>query len=195
MTDIAQLGQGFVDRAKPAFKRLKSDFEAVGAAAVKAMKAGDLSRDEADALFLDRDHAVTLPLQRLYLERGLLDPVYRFHRATESIKTAAWPTPLAEAALAGFVAAGGGALAIALARFHLEKRRNALRADLRERNRRPKVEGGALMIALSAATIAELPAREAELHAAISRFAPLFAARGTDADHAWLEALRTEVRA
>lgn len=195
MTDIAQLGQRFVDRAKPEFKRFKSDFEAIGAAAVKAMKAGELSRDEADALFLDRDHTVTSPLQRLYLERGLLDLVDRFHRATESIKTAAWPTPLAKAALDGFVAAGEGARAVALARFHLEKRRNALRADLRERKRKPNAEGGALMIALSAATIADLPARKAELIAAIDRFAALFAAHGTEQDKTWLDLLRAEVRA
>ncbi len=195
MTDIHQFGQRFVNRANPAFKRFKSDFEAIGSAAVRAMKAGELSRDEADALFLDRDHAVTLPLQRLYLERGLFDLVDRFHRATESIKTAVWPTPLAKAALDGFVASGEGAWAVALARFHLEKRRNALRIDMRERKRKPTAEGGALMIALSTATIADLPARRAELTAAIDRFAALFTAHGSEADKAWIDTLRAEAQA
>ncbi len=195
MMDIAQLGQHFVDRAIPAFKRFKSDLEMIGSAAAKAMKAGELHRDEARALFLDHGHAISLPLQRLYLDRGLFDLIVRFHRATQSIRTAAWPTPLAQAALEGLVAAGEGTRAVTLVRFHLETHRNALRADLRERRRKPTADGGALMIALSAATIAELPARKAELIAAVDRFALLFATHGTSEDKVWLEAINDEVRA
>ena len=196
MTDIALLGQGFVDRAAPKFRRFKSDLEAIGSAIVKAMEAGELSRDQAQDLFIDHDYAVSVPLQRLYLDRGHFDPVVQFHRATVLITTPDWPTPLAQAALDGFVAAGEGAFAVALARCHLEKRGNALRAHIRERARKPPrkldAEAAAIVRVLSSAMVEEIPERKAELLAALDRFAPLFDTHGGEEDRAWLAGLRAE---
>ena len=197
MTDIARLGQGFVDRAAPGFRRFKGDLEAIGSAIVKAMKAGALPRDQAQDLFIDHDYAVSLPLQRLYLERGHFDLVVRYHSATMLITTPDWPTPLARAALDGFVAAGAGGFAVALARCHLEKRGDALRAHIRERTRKPPrkldAEAAAIVGVLSSAMVEEIPERKTELLAAIDRLAPLFDAHGGEADRAWLAGLRAEV--
>jgi hypothetical protein len=118
---LADLGQRFVDAARPRFRNFRVDLEAIAVVASKAGRAGEIPTVDAAQLFLDRGDSLSLPLVRRYVEARETELVARWLTALGSFHFTGWTTVRNLAALDGMVAAGEAALAVAVVRKHLEK--------------------------------------------------------------------------
>ncbi|MXO75699.1 hypothetical protein GRI40_10765 [Altererythrobacter aerius] len=118
---LQALGQRFVEAARPKFRNFRVDLEAIGIAASKAGRAGDISLEDGAALFLDRGDALSMPLVRRYIAVRETELVARWLMSLPSFHSAGWVTERNLLALDGMVSAGEPALAVRVVRKHLEK--------------------------------------------------------------------------
>ncbi|MDP3675215.1 MAG: hypothetical protein Q8R44_08970 [Novosphingobium sp.] len=195
--ELFAIARPFVDRAVLRFKGVKSDVERIASIVIKARAAGDLSEDAARQIWWDRGHVLSSPVQSRYLEARQFALVDKYQRARAGFPCFDWPDRHAREALEGFVVAGEGALAAALALAHIERAMKSLRLDWRERRRGIPAQLSAdqkdMVRATQAALIARIPLRNQAILLDAGAAQGWIAAYGTNAERAALDAARDEI--
>lgn len=160
---LVPLARQYVDRAKLAFKNFREDLERVERIAVGAMKQGEISKRDAQLMFLDTGDVLTLPLVQRYLERREFELVAKFLKYRIMYHPTGWLTERNRLALDGMIAGGETALAVSLVREFLKKLHQHTQEKWRAAGRKPtqyQIDNGYLEAheRQVAEALAELPA-------------------------------------
>ncbi len=191
---LAALGRAIVDRTKLTFKLFRRDFEAAGAVANAAFRAGEITRQDASDLFVDLGHALSLPLAERYLAEGACARLADWLRARQGLADLEWLGPRNRMAIDGLVAQGEAALAVALLRLHLHKAMNAAKARWRYSASAMKAIAAGKPVPPEAREVAErMPAELDLMVLEIAECEPWITAHGAPSDGQALAEMRDEV--
>lgn len=120
---LAVVAQGFVGPAKLRFRNFREDLERVQQAAMEAMRNDQISKEDAEAIFMDDHHVVSLPLIQRYFEAQEFELVGRWLLSRMARVKTSWMGQRNRIALDGMIAGGESALAVRLLRKYLSKLR------------------------------------------------------------------------
>lgn len=128
---LRDFARAHVGRLRLRFDLFRRDHQRACAAAVESWRDGQITREEAQALFIDADEAISGPLVQRYIEARECGKVADWLRSRPGFRLPGWLTQRNRAALDGFVAQGEAALAVQLIRQHLNKAVGGVRAHRR----------------------------------------------------------------
>lgn len=128
---LAEFAREQVARAALRFKGFRQDYERVSNAATAQWKAGQITRAEAQRIFLDDGHIVSAPLVRRYLDARESRQIADWLRARDEMHFTGWLSERNRAALDGMVEQGEAATAVALILAHLKKVMNTAKSHWR----------------------------------------------------------------
>jgi len=120
-TKLAEFAQDMVARATLRFKGFRQDYERISNAATAQWKDGQITRAEAQRVFLDDGHIISAPLVRRYLEARESRKVADWLRSREEMHFVGWLSERNRMALDGMVEHGEAPTAVALILAHLKK--------------------------------------------------------------------------
>jgi hypothetical protein len=200
MSEHRELGERLVAAAAPKFKDFRVDFEKISNNASK-FSGGELSNEQAAAMYLDQHWDLRIPLQRRYMDAGAADAVAHYHTKEFKLvqgRNSPWPDEPARDALRLFAQHGRPELGVALIRTYAEMQHKRLKRDYSSRNprgsRKPRDEDVQRTIAVISQILADkIPDRKAELLRDLEAVTPYIEQHGTDEDRAWFDDLRREI--
>lgn len=119
--DLLQVGRELVARATLRFKNLRQDQDRLEDSALKAARNGEISKRDAQLLWLDTGDAISQPLIEAYLNEGKYELVTKYLKHRIMYHPVGWLTERNRMALERMIAAGEASLAMALLREFLKK--------------------------------------------------------------------------
>lgn len=133
---VAQFAQQLADRAKLGFKEFRLDREKIEGMAVDAMNNGEISKSDAQLIFLDTGYVVSAPLVQRYLDAREFELVARYLKHRIMYHPTDWLNARNRLALDGMIAGGEAAMAVGLLREYLKKLRNHTQEQWRAASRK-----------------------------------------------------------
>lgn len=195
---LVPLARQLVARAKLAFKNFREDLERVEGLGIAAMKKGEITKREAQLMFLDTGDVLTLPLVQRYLERREFELIAKFLKYRIMYHPTGWLTERNRLALDGMIAGGEAPLAVSLLREFLKKLHGHTQEKWRAAGRKaPKTTTDPNTLAaydrMQREGLAELPAHLEIAELEMAEIEPYFAAHGSREDNRALEKFREEI--
>ncbi|MFN2099585.1 hypothetical protein [Altererythrobacter sp. MF3-039] len=134
---LMQLGEEIVAATVLRFKNFREDLERAEGRAIERMKAGEISQEDAQLLFLDSSQSVSKPLVKRYLEKREYELIYRFLHFRIMYHPTGWLTERNRMAVDTMLADGEDGLAIGLLREFLKKLYQHTQEKWRAAGRKP----------------------------------------------------------
>lgn len=134
---LMQLGDEIVATTSLRFKNFREDLERAEGESVARMKAGEISKGDAQRLFLDASDAISKPLVKRYLDQRKYEVLSKYLRHRIMYHPTGWLSERNRMAIDAMLADGESGLAIGLLREFLKKLYQHTQEKWRAAGRKP----------------------------------------------------------